>query len=253
MRQFYAFAAVALLCTVALLPAPARAASPVPVMFGASWDPPGQSLQNIVDAYLGAPGLLDVQTDFIGAHVGDVDPWFWVGSGFPALLISEVAGNANTNQLGWYEETGAVPVIDGFGDGVVFGGGDGGGTNVVVVMPGSTIRFGFYLDPAPNSPSAHQRFFTNRFLNDLGPHGAGAQHAPFDGDVQAIVFDVSRWKGPNTWLVCFEDLDAGNPITACCSGTDDDYNDMVFQVSALGATPARTLSFGELKTRFGGR
>ena len=64
------------------------------------------------------------------------------------------------------------------------------------------------------------------------------------------MFDVSRWKGPNTWLVCFEDLDAGDPITPCCSGTDDDYNDFVFQVTALGATPARTLSFGALKTRY---
>lgn len=253
MRQLHALVAVAFVYAATTFAAPAQAASPIPVVFGASWDPPSQSLQNIVDAYIGTPGALNVQTDFIGAHVGDLDPWFWVGNSFPALLVSEVAGNANTNQLGWYEETGVLPVIDGVDDGVVFTGGDGAGSNAVVVMPGSTTRFGFYLDPAPNSPAAHQRFFTNRFLNDRGPKGAGAVHSPFDGDVQAIVFDVSRWKGPNTWLVCFEDLDAGNPITPCCSGTDDDYNDMVFQVAALGATPARTLSFGELKTRFGGR
>lgn len=253
MRQSRALLAVAVLCAATMSASPTFAVSPVPVPFGASWDPPAYSLQNIVDAYLGTPGALNVQTDYIGAHAGDLDPWFWVGNTFPALLISEVAGNANINTLGWYEETGVVPVIDGVDDGIVFTGAQGSGSSTVVIMPGSTTRFGFYLDPAPNTPSAHQHFFTNRFLNDRGPNGAGAVHAPFDGDVQAIVFDVSRWKGPNTWLVCFEDLDAGKPITACCSGTDDDYNDMVFQVSALGATPARTISFGELKTRFGGR
>ncbi|MCC6349880.1 MAG: hypothetical protein IT347_09870 [Candidatus Eisenbacteria bacterium] len=253
MRQSRSLIVAALACLTTMTASLALASSPVPVPFGASWDPPAHSLQNIVDAYLGTAGAINVQTDYIGAHAGDPDPWFWIGSGFPALLVSEVAGNANVNTLGWYAETGSVPVIDGVGDGVVFSGSQGAGSSTVVVMPGSTIRFGFYLDPAPESPASHQRFFTNRFLNDLGPQGAGAVHAPFDGDVQAIVFDVSRWKGPDTWLVCFEDLDAGNPITPCCTGTDDDYNDMVFQVSALGATPVRALSFGELKLRFGGR
>lgn len=253
MRPLSAFVVAVFVCVATTIAAPAQAVSPIPVPFGASWDPPSQSLQNIVDAYLGAPGALDVQTDFIGARAGDLDPWFWVGNSIPALLVSEVAGNANTNQLGWYVETLAQPAIDGIDDGVVFSGAQASGANVIVTLPSGTTKFGFYLDPSPGVPGAHQRFFTNRFLNDVGPNGAGALHAPTDGDVQAIVFDVSRWKGPNTWLVCFEDLDAGRPITPCCAGTDADYNDLVFQVSALGATPARTLTFGELKTRFGGR
>jgi hypothetical protein len=243
----------AFVCVAGSITSPARGASPVPVVFGTSWDAPSQSLQNIVDAYLGAPGAINVTTDFIGAHPGDEDPWFWVGNSFPALLVSEVAGNANTNELGWYRETGGVPVIDGVDDGVVFAGSQSSGADVVVIIPNGMAKFGFYLDPSPGNPGAHQRFFTNRLLNDIGPHGTGAVHTPLDGDVQAIVFDVSSWKGPNTWLVCFEDLDAGLPITPCCSGTDDDYNDMVFQVSALGATPARSLTFGDLKARYSGR
>lgn len=253
MRQSQALVAAALLCVATAIASPARAVSPIPVQFGASWDPPAYSLQNIVDAYVGVPGAVNVQTDFIGAKPGDLDPWFWVGSSFPALLISEVAGNANTNLVGWYVETGAAPVIDGVDDGVVFAGSQGSGANSAILVPGGVTRFGFYLDPQPLHPGNHQRFFTNRFLNDKGPLGSGAIHAPFDGDVQAIVFDVSEWKGPNTWLVCFEDLDAGNPILPCCTGTDNDYNDLVFEVTALGATPAQTLSFGALKARYNGR
>lgn len=252
MRTFCALVVVALACAATSIPSTARAASPIPVAFGASWDPPSQSLQNIVDAYVGVPGAINVQTDFIGARAGDEDPWFWVGTSFPALMITEIAGNANTNLLGWYQETGAVPVIDGIDDGVVFAGSQGANTSAAVIIPNGMTKFGFFLDPTPAFQGPHERYFTNRFLNDRGANGTPV-HAPFDGDVQAIVFDVSRWKGPDTWLVCFEDLDAGLPITPCCSGTDDDYNDMVFQVTALGATPAQSLTFGNLKARFNAR
>lgn len=253
MRTFHALVVAAVLCAAPMMVTPALAVAPIPVAFGTSWDGPTNSLQAIVDNYLGVPGALNVQTDFVGAHAGDLDPWFWVGNSFPALLITEVAGNANTNTLGWYRETGAMPVIDGSDDGIVFTGSQGAGSGTVVVFPSTMTRFGFYLDPLPMKQTPHQRFFTNRFLNDIGPAGAGAIHAPFDGDVQALVYDVSRWKGPNTWLVCFEDLDSGRAITPCCTGTDADYNDMVFEITALGATPAKTMSFGELKTRFGSR
>lgn len=254
MRTLHALFVAALLCAAPMLVTPAHAVAPVPVPFGTTWDAPTQTLQNIVDNYLGVPGAINVQTDFVGAHAGDVDPWFWVGNSFPALLVSEVAGNAGTNTLGWYRETGAKPVIDGFDDGIVFTGTQSASASSIIVFPSTMTRFGFYLDPKPGLRTPHQLFFTNRFFNDLGPNGTGAIHAPFDGDVQAIVFDVSQWKGPNTWLVCFEDLDAGLPIAAkCCTGTDDDYNDMVFEVTALGATPASTLSFGQLKARFGSR
>jgi len=243
-----------LACIAICAPMPAAAMSPVPVAMGASWDGPSHELQGIVDAYIGVAGAIDVHVDYEGGHAGDVDPWFWVGSGFPALMITEVAGNANSNMLGWYRENGLPPVIDGVDDGVVFTGPQGAGTGTVVNFPNGTTKFGFYLDTQRTftGPSGLQKeiFFTNRSWNDRGYHGAGATHAPFDGDVQALIFDVSRWKGPNTWLVCFEDLDAGLPIEPCCNGTDDDYNDMVFEVTALGATPTQTLSFGALKAKY---
>jgi len=80
------------------------------------------------------------------------------------------------------------------------------------------------------------------------PDGSGAIHPPNTGDVQALVFDISNVVGrENTWLVCFEDLDSGPMPKGCCVGTDNDFNDFVFEVHALGATPTVPLSFGALK------
>ena len=247
---------LAVLATVSAVCAPvAQAATPVTVAFGTTWDGPGQDLQSVVDASLGAPGLINVQTDFIGAHAGDLDPWFWVGSSFPTLLITEVASNANTSDLGWYSEDFSHPLIDGVQDGLVFSGSQGTGSSVLVTFPSGTTRFGFYLDThtivQPPTGVENQVFFTNRFHNDIGPSGMGSLHAPLDGDVQALVFDVSQWKGTNTWLVCFEDRDSGQAIAPCCDGTDNDFNDMVFQITADGATPTQKTSFGAVKA--GGR
>ena len=237
--------------TFVMMPASALAGGPAVATFGTSWDGPANDLQHIVDSYLGVSGALNVHTDYVGAHDGDVD---WVGRSVPALLITEIAGNADTNELGWYLEDGLTPRLDGVHDGVVFYGPQGAGSSTVVVFPNDQTKFGFYLDTHTmiTTPSGrHDRiFFTNRHYNDPGLNGYGAIRAPYDGDIQALVFDVSRWKGPNMWLVAFEDLDAGGPITPCCSGTDDDYNDFVFQVSSLGATPTTTLSFGALKARY---
>ncbi|MBK7369581.1 MAG: DUF4114 domain-containing protein [Candidatus Eisenbacteria bacterium] len=142
-------------------------------------------------------------------------------------------------------------MIDGVQDGVVFTGDQSAGARTVVVFPSGLTHFGFYLDThtmiQPPTGEENQVFFTNRFYNDLGPSGLGATHAPFDGDVQALVFDVSQWKGANTWLVCFEDRDSGAMITDCCTGTDNDFNDLVFQINAFGATPTQKISFGALK------
>jgi hypothetical protein len=234
----------------------AQAAPAIPIVFGTSWDGPSNSLQRIVDTYIGIPGAIDVHTGFVGGHDGDQDPWFWVGSSFPALMITEVAGNANINELGWYRETFARPALDGIDDGVVFTGTEGDGSSHVITFPSGTSKFGFYLDThqpiVTPTGTRNQVFFTDRFLNDIGPNGYTPTHAPYDGDVQAIVFDVSEWKGANTWLVCFEDIDSGLPIQPrwAPNATDNDFNDLIFEVRALGATPVRTLSFGELKARY---
>jgi hypothetical protein len=239
---------IAAALAVALMAHGSAFAGVVPVVFGTSWDGPTKTLQTIVDARYGT-GRVNVVADHMCAHPVDIDPWFWVDDHFTAYMIKEVAGNANRNVLCWYEENGVKPAFP--GGGIVFSGPAGAGATTVIAFTRPT-RFGFMLEPngslgTVNAPPG-ECFFTNRFYNDLGPNGTGALHAPLDGDVQALVFDVSSCTAPNTWLVCFEDLDSGAmPGAAGSSQTDNDFNDMVFEVTALGATPVRTLSFGALK------
>lgn len=234
----------------------------VPIIIGSSWDGAANSLQNILDAEYG-PGAIDVLNDYIGANASDPDPFYWTDGGFSALIIREVAGNENSNVVGWYKETGVAPVIDGIDDGVFFTGPANSSNPPVIVALSSVQNFGFYMNPngpgsATNAPEP-ELFFTNRFYNDIGPNGSGALHVPLDGDVQALVYDISALRGPNTWLVCFEDLDAGSNISPdCCAvdgltppggsgNTDDDYNDLVFEVTATGATPVQLVTFGGIK------
>jgi hypothetical protein len=255
MRQLRHALTAVIVFTFVLAPAAAFAAPPAVAAFGNSWDGTSHDLQHIVDQYIGVPGAINVTTDYIGAHDGDIDPWFWIGNNIPALLVTEVAGNADFNEVGWYLENGGNPSAGFVPEGVIFQGSKGPGASALVVFPTGVTKFGFYLNThaiATTPTGTHEQvFFTNRKYNDLGPNGAGAIHAPFDGDIQALVFDVSRWKNrANTYLICFEDLDSGAAITPCCTGTDDDYNDFVFQVTALGATPAQTLTFGQLKARY---
>jgi hypothetical protein len=229
------------------------AAAPVPVVFGQSWDGPSAQLQSIIDNAYGA-GMIQLEADYIGANAGDLDPWFWVGDHFSAFLVREIAGNANRNTLGWYIESGAKPVIDGVDDGVVFEGVATPGETAVISFPVGVVKFGFYLNPngplgALNAPEP-EVFFTNRFYNDPGPSGSGALHAPFGGDMQALVYDISDYTYANTWLVCFEDVDSGPNPGPCCNTTDNDFNDLVFEVTAFGATPTQPLSFGALKTKY---
>jgi hypothetical protein len=209
-----------------------------------------------VDGLYGA-GQINVTTDYLGAKPGDPDPWFWVDQQFTSLLVREVAGNADYNQVGWYLETGSKPVLqnDGIHDGLVFDGPAHGGATALVTFTRPMTWFGFYLNPngpgnATNAPEP-ELFYTNRVFNDLGPDGSGTLHAPWGGDMQALVFDVSRFKGTNTWLVCFEDLDSGaDPGPPGVKQTDNDFNDFLFEVTAFGATPVQPLTFGVLKARY---
>ena len=231
-----------------------RARAAVPVVFGTSWDGPSNTLQSIVDARYGA-NRIHVTTDYIGARNSDPDPFFWVDGHFSALIVREIAGNANRNVVGWFLEPsdGTKPVIDGVNDGVVFDGPASAGATAVLTFDRPGKNFGFYLNPngpgdAINAPEP-EVFFTDRRFNDRGPDGSGALHAPYDGDVQALIYDISAFTQPNTWLVCFEDLDSGAIPGSCCT-TDNDFNDFVFEVHAVGVTPVEPLTFGALKVRY---
>lgn len=228
-------------------------AAQVSVVFGTTWDSPSLSLQNILDARYGA-GNINVTTDYIGHDAGDPDPFMLLGLGFNSILVREVAGYANNNILGWYKDTGSMPVIDGTDDGVVFTGPMSQGQLALVTLGATDVTFGFFLNPngtgnATNAPEP-ELFFSNRFYNDLGPDGSGALHSPFDGDVQALIFDVSAWTSPNTWAVCFEDLDSGANPGPCCATTDNDFNDLVFEVTVARTVGVEPVTFAALKSLY---
>jgi len=249
-KRFLALFVVTVLCVAA----PAGAA--VKVVWGDSWDGASYNLQNVVDGLVGA-GKINVKTDYIGAKDSDLDPWFWVDSHVSTLLVTEIAGNANRNQVGWYLEVGSKPVLrgDGIHDGLIFDGPASSGATALVTFTSAMTKFGFYLNPngpgdAINAPEP-EKFYTNRLFNDAGPSGGGAIHDPVGGDMQALVFDVSPYFGDNTWLVCFEDLDSGaSPGAYGSAQTDNDWNDFIFKVTAYGATPVEKLSFGGLKALY---
>ncbi len=180
----------------------AHAVSPVNVVFGNTWDPPSTRLQNIVDSYIGVPGAITVTTDYVGAHAGDLD--LVVLGRQQGLRAARLRGRRRREQPARLVHRGRgriLTVID-VDDGLIFDGPNGPGSSVVVVFPNGAKKFGFWLNPngpysSLNAPEP-EKFFTNRTYNDLGASGVGALHAPFDGDVQALVFDVSQWKGLRT-------------------------------------------------------
>ena len=241
--------------SVAVLALPVLAGA-FPVTFGTSWD--NVPLQTVLDTEYG-PGVINVATDYEGNNPGDGDPAYWLDSAMDGLIIREIAGFSNRNTMGWYaEDLSGPPAIDGIDDGVVFSGPLGQGATVAVNFPGGLTQFGFYLNPngtldgGGNAPEP-ELFFTNRFYNDLGASGGGSPHAPFDGDPQCLVFNISHLNnGIPTFVLAWEDLDYGSPITPSYnwSSTDNDYQDLVVEIQALSPVPAESETWGGVKALF---
>lgn len=241
--------ALATLCFLAL--AASSALGAFDVSWGTSWD--GTSLQDILDAEFG-PGVIDAAKDYEGFLPGDADPAYWEDESIKSLVVREIAGNSNRNTMGWYaEDLLAAPAIDGVGDGVVLDGGLGAGDDTVVDLPNGLTRFGFYMNPngpldaGVNAPEP-EKFYTNRFHNDLGPDGSAAQHAPLDGDPQCLIYNVTHlFDGVPTFVLAWEDLDYGGVLG---QQTDNDYNDMVVIVQALSPVPNENMTMSSVKALF---
>ena len=245
-----AWAAIALL--VAALPA--FALSPVPVTIGPSRDGTLHDLQKVVDRTLG-PGRIDVHTDYLGADAGDPDPWTWTSVAGRAVVLTLVDKKLSSGTLGWYREGAGAPRLDGADSGVLFERGRLRGTSEWLRLPRTVTRFGFYIVREPgdrfiDGDDGGATYYSNRMLNDVGPHGARATHAPWDGDVQMLVYDISRWTHSDTWLVACEYSDSGDPLGMGEGESDNDYTDIVFTVSGVGVTPTRSSTFGNLKALF---
>jgi len=245
------WAALALLLVTTL---PATAASPVPVAIGRSRDGTLWDLQRIVDRAFGV-GRIDVRTGYIGAHAGDPDPWIWSTVPGKAIIMTLIAKKHPNGTLGWYCEQGGVPSLHGAGDGIVLERSRLRSTPTALRLPSSVRNFGLYVEREPGSTDidgdgAPNVYFSNRLLNDQGSHGAGALHAPFDGDVQMLVYDISRLTTSDTWLVAVEYSDTGDSIGTQDGESDNDFSDFVFTISGVGVTPTQTSTFGRLKALY---
>lgn len=240
-------------CALLLAATTVFAASPVPILVGPSRDGSLHDLQRKVDRFVGY-GRIDVTRDFIGAKPGEPDPWSWVNLAGRGVTVQLLDRKSPRGTLGWYAEGSGMPLIDGVGDGVVFAEYHLRGARTTVQIPASVTRFGFYVSYRESGSDENKNglsyFYSNRGLNDCGPHGQGAVHAPYDGDAQMLVYDVSRWLGPDTYLVACESSDSGCAIGHEDGESDNDYADLVYLVTALGATPTRSQSFAHLKALF---
>jgi hypothetical protein len=246
---------VARLLSLALLVFPSFACA-LEVTFGNSWD--RVPLQQILDARYGI-GVIDVATAYEGHNAGDADPAYWEDIALSGLIVREIAGFSNRNTLGWYEETlSGMPVIDGTDDGVVFSGPLGAGATASITFPNGLTRFGFWLNPnGTQDGGAHapepELFFTNRFYNDSGASGGGAPHAPYSHDPQCLVFNITHLNGGvPTFVLAWEDLDYGAPITPAYSwsSTDNDFNDLVVEIKAASPVGVETANWGSVKALF---
>jgi hypothetical protein len=245
-----AWAALALLVSAL----PARAVAPVPVTIGCSRDGTLHQLQKVVDRELG-PAYLDVETDFIGARAGDPDPWTWSTVPGRAVELTLWHRKLGAVTLGWYREGAGAPILDGIDSGLCFDRGRWHGVIDVLRLPPAVKRFGFYVVREPggraiDGDNAPATYFTNRLLNDVGPHGLGPLHAPYDGDPQMLVYDISRWRGPDTWLVACEYSDTGYRVGQADGESDNDFCDIVFAISGVGVTPTISTTFGRLKALY---
>ncbi len=253
------WAALALL----VITSPCLAASPVSVVMGASRDGTLHELQKKVDRLVG-PGRINVRTDYLGARTGDPDPWFWLNPG-RAMELTLVDRKSPHGSVGWYAERGVTPVLDGVDDAVVLEGWQFKGSSSAFRLPTSVERFGIFVvqravvgagvaagTAALEESATFEEFttFSNRLWNDPGDSGTGATHAPFDGDMQMLVYDISRWVGPQTWLVACESSDSGRHVGHGLDDTDNDFSDVLLTISGVGTTPTVGTSFGRLKSRF---
>jgi hypothetical protein len=232
---------------------PALAIAGARAVIGDSWSVPHNKLQSIIDATYG-PGHVDVQNDYLGARPGDPDQIVWMISMAPIMQVREISGADLRANVGWYLEApdGQRPVIDGREDAPIFRHSVDSHATIVLQFGQRRRSVGFYLQtPDAGGGEGPRTLFTNRTFNDVGPGGAGALHEPTGGgDIQALVFDVSPWTRPLTWLVCFESRDSGAQPGPCCDATDNDYADYVFEVRAEATTPALAPSFGSLKALY---
>jgi hypothetical protein len=213
------------------------------------------SLQKQVDDLLGR-GRVNVTRDWIGARLGDPDPFTLSNSG-RNLSITLVNVDTPDLSLGWYLENGSAPTIDGVDDAVLLNGLPRRGTEVLFRVPLSVPRFGFYIadledDDGDDDEEAPVLSYATRLWNQSLELG---DCPTIPVNARMLVFDVSRWKGPDTYLFAVEKPedhstgDSGDDDSFMFNAKEADYkySNLLFLVSGVYVTGQRHLSFGQLK------
>ncbi len=211
-----------------------------------------RELQRRVDRIVGA-GRVNVRKDYMGAGQAAPDPCFWVNPGH-AMEVTLVDRKSPHYVFGWYAERGVFPVLDGVEDALLMDQTRPRGTCVGFSLPGQVNRFGFFVSPSGVAKSSPTTLWSNRAYNRVSRIGS-----PSDGSLQMLVFDISKWAGPETWLIACEtsavgkktshgdDLGGGRVEDDRDDGEAADYSDVLFIVSGGNVTPAQKATFGSLK------
>ena len=182
---------------------------PTPFWDNTSWDGSQQNVGYILQPYQpldywSIAGGVDKNVYFINSNNNPES----------VMLLIEIAGNKNINQLYVYDK-------DNPGDQIqVFSGSDSPGspTSVTVTIPTSWSGYGFLLKGAGN---------TNFYSTSVDGATSDGNFAFFAPDGSLTSLGNGGYSG-NVWYVAVEDLPLCN--------SDKDYNDMVFKVTNL-STP----------------
>jgi hypothetical protein len=157
--------------------------------------------------------------------------------------------------VGWYSERGGVPVLDGVHDGLVLDRSRLKTTATALRLPNTVKNFGFYVSrdaggTGLDGDAEPYLYFSNRMLNNAGSAASAITHAPWDGDVQMLVYDLGRLVAPDTWLVACEYSNTAHVIGTGDGQSDNDYSDIIFTITGVGVTPTLATSFGRLKALY---
>jgi len=210
----------------------------VPFSFGASAD--GTSLQQVLDnVTVGGPSSVDTTTD----SISDVYDSYWkidASGAAAAQIVIEIAGNANSNTFGIYDQTDSSKTVelysgpDAAGHKIAFSFDVNDGSIIVSdltdltivdtnVTFGSLNLFGFYLGTVGGG-----NYFSDSALNNNGDDHMVAYEGV--GDMINLPGNLgpAEWA-ENEWILGWEDLPS--------SSWDADYQDFVVLVESVSPVP----------------
>lgn len=205
------------------------------VSFGSSWDGPGKSLQNQLDAItVGGPKI-----DTVNDQTGFQKFANTATGGSVSTFMFEIAGFAPTNKFGIYNQNGVKAQLFGgandvsdqsfvsFNNGDVavatFGWAPGNAPPLSAnVYQGFGNLFGFYLENGNGET----------FYSEASRNGGYQQSVIYQGNNQTKLQIPGKSAGTftdNEFIIAFEDLFRGG-------STDSDFNDLVVMVESVEPT-----------------